>query len=190
MISDTGWWWIRCYMTCLHSIAFLHCWVLRSIFLSTMYLFHYSLMTTRFMVSVLILLSFSRFIWLHWCLFLLYSTLTKRLDPSGSRLQSRPTGLLWAQLLEVSDMSAAEPLARRRGNLSRPDWHAEAPGPAIVLQGEGLWYEAPALCCRATGGSRLSLESELWNDTNLPEPHSLESPCNYTGRNGYKEHVT
>lgn len=31
---------------------------------------------------------------------------------------------------------------------------------------------------------------ELWNDTNLPEPHTLESLCNYTGRNGYKEHLT
>lgn len=63
VISDTGWWWIRFFTTCPHSIAFLLCWVLHSVFLSTMYLFHYSLMTTRFMVSVLILPSFSRFIW-------------------------------------------------------------------------------------------------------------------------------
>lgn len=60
----------------------------------------------------------------------------KRLGPSGSRLQSLPTGLLWAQSLEVSDMSAAEPPARPRGNLSRPDWRTEALGPAIVLAGE------------------------------------------------------
>lgn len=86
-----------------------------------------------------------------------YSTLVNSLGPSGSRLQSLPTGLLWAQSLEVSDMSAAEPPARPRGNLSRPDWCAEAPGPAIVLQGVGLWCEALALCCRATSGSRLSL---------------------------------
>lgn len=38
------------------------------------------------------------------------------------------------------------------------------------------------MCCCATGGSRLSLESELWNDTNLPEPHSPESLSNYIER--------
>ncbi len=97
-----------------------------------MYLVRYSLIASRYPPH----LSPDSFD--HWCLFLPHSTLTKRLGPSGSRLQSLPTGLLWAQSLEVSDMSAAEPLARPRGNLSRPDWRAEAPGPAIVLQGEGL----------------------------------------------------
>lgn len=38
-----------------------------------------------------------------------YSTLTSCPGPSGSRLQSRPTGSLWARSPEVSDMSAAEP---------------------------------------------------------------------------------
>lgn len=57
-----------------------------------------------------------------------HSTLTSCLGPSGSRLQSLPTGSLWALSPEVSDMSAAEPRTRPRGNLSRPGWRAEAPG--------------------------------------------------------------
>lgn len=189
MIFNTGWWWTRRYMTSPHSIAFLRCWVLHSIFLSTMYLVHYSLMAGRFMVSVLILLSFSRFIW----------PLVSFSPIQHTHETSRP---VWLQAAESAYRFTLGSIAGGewhvccrapgppRGNLSRPDWHAEAPGPAIVLQGERLWYEASALCCRATSGSRLSLESELWNDTNLPEPHSLESPCNYTGRSGYKEHLT
>lgn len=67
-----------------------------------------------------------------------YSTLTSCLGPSGSRLQSLPTGLLWARSPEVSDMSAAEPLTRPRGNLIRPGWRAEAPGASHCAVGSGL----------------------------------------------------
>lgn len=70
--------------------------------------------------------------------FSLYSTLTSCLGPSGSRLQSLPTGLLWAQSPEVSDMSTAEPLTLPRGNLSRPGWRAEAPGASHCTVGSGV----------------------------------------------------
>lgn len=176
---------------CPHSTAFLRRWVLHSIFLSTMYLVRYSLIASRFMVSVLTpLSSFSRLIW----------------PPvSFSPIQhahetSRP---VWLQAAESAyrfalgaiaggewHVCGESPRPARGVTLAGQTGAAEAPGPAIVLQGEGLWCEAPALCCRATGGSRLSLESDLWNDTNLPEPHSLESLSNYTGRNWYKEPLT
>lgn len=115
------------------------------------------------MVSVLtptptLLLSFSRFIWP----LVSFSPHTARSRCVSARLAPGCRVCLqvysglnrwrWVTCLWRS------PLARPRGNLSRPDWRVEAPGPAIVLAGgEGLWCEAPALCCRATGGSRLSL---------------------------------
>lgn len=71
-----------------------------------------------------------------------YSTLMNSLDPSGSRLQSLPTGLPWAQSLEVSDMSVAEPPARLRSNPSWPDWCAEAPGASHCRAGN---HEAAGL---------------------------------------------
>lgn len=111
MRPDTGWCWIRCYLTCPHSFTFLHCWVLHSIFLSTMYLFHYSLMTTRFMVSVLILLSFSRLIW----------QLVSFSPIQHTHEMSRP---IWLQ--------AAESAYRfTLGSIAGGEWHVccRAPGP-------------------------------------------------------------
>lgn len=81
-------------------------------------------------------------------------------------------------------MSVVEPLARLRGNLSRPDWCAEAPGASHCVAGR-RGCDVRLCHCAAVPlvapGCRW--ESALWNDTNLPELHSLESPSNYAARN-------
>lgn len=173
---NTGWWWIRHYVTCLHSIAFLRRWVLYSIFLSTMYLVRYSLIASRFMFSVWSPPPVFLQIHLTAGVFFSYTARSRNvsahLAPGCGVCLQVFSGLnrwRWVTCLRRSPRPArAVTLAGwlpRRGPGAD---HCPA-GRRAVMWGSGI-----VLPCHR--GSRLSLESKLWNDTNLPEPHSLESP--------------
>lgn len=165
---------------------------LYKIFLSTMYQFHSSLISRRFMISAVIQpTSFSRSIWPPVSL----SSHTARsrnvsahLAP-GCRicLQVYP----WLNRWRWVTCLQQRPPARPRGNPSRPDWRSWGPGPAIVLQGRGavMWGSGIVLLChrwlQAVFGDG-ALEWHKSSGTALPGI----SLSNYNGGNRNKEPLT